>query len=454
MMQARQKHGALLLMLLSAVSFQAFAQVATAPATMPGAAMPQMGGQAQATGMPQMLPVGMPQPQVMPPAGTAPAAQTKSENRDFFVTNDQLFALGVKSKPDQGVASPQEERSLLMQALQNMQDPPEDPDFSPSYGDMETSILFSDADTQIIRKALERVERIMASGGTVGVTVTERPQAQATAEPQQAAPIAMELPFYAYHVSSIVYRSPSDWMIWLNGKRVTPKINKGDVRVVGVGRDHVRLRWKPDHWEERLQVWNDKQPLSREIRKLQVPGSTYVDEQTQAIYATLRPNQTWVTATPVVVEGQHLEFEVTLKAANNIEAQNGRLQVRYSGGEAQARIEELARQSAEQIKKNSQRTVEEQQRESVAAARAAAQSNQANTATPAAVAPATIPMAAPVVPSLTQQNVTGGGMPATMPGQPTSLNDILSAISSTPPPAAIPSNTPPMAAPAGVINNR
>lgn len=44
-------------------------------------------------------------------------------------------------------------------------------------------------------------------------------------------------------LSGVVYQSPNDWTIWLNGERVTPRNIPEYVRGLTVHTDHIRLRW-------------------------------------------------------------------------------------------------------------------------------------------------------------------------------------------------------------------
>lgn len=44
-------------------------------------------------------------------------------------------------------------------------------------------------------------------------------------------------------LSGLVYQSPSDWTVWLNGERVTPKNIPENVMGLVVRTDHIRLRW-------------------------------------------------------------------------------------------------------------------------------------------------------------------------------------------------------------------
>lgn len=44
-------------------------------------------------------------------------------------------------------------------------------------------------------------------------------------------------------LAGVVYQSPQDWTIWLNGERVTPRNIPENIRSLTVNADHVRLRW-------------------------------------------------------------------------------------------------------------------------------------------------------------------------------------------------------------------
>lgn len=44
-------------------------------------------------------------------------------------------------------------------------------------------------------------------------------------------------------LAGVVYQSPQDWTIWLNGERVTPRNIPENIRSLTVNVDHVRLRW-------------------------------------------------------------------------------------------------------------------------------------------------------------------------------------------------------------------
>ncbi len=301
-----------------------------------------------------------------------------------------------------------------------------------SYGDIPTTVLFSDDEITQMKSTLDQIEPLLASGQVPAQQVTVAPVESTEAPVTEALP---SLEFPAVHVSSVVYRGPRDWMIWMNGKRVTPKRNDGVVRVVGVRPDQVQLSWKPENWMYRLQVWEDKGEMSPEMKKLQSrTGATYINTAHETVSAIMRPNQTWVTVRPMIVEGKHTDFAVIVTPqapdkktdappASPGETPPDTVPVEkakpFSGRLAQEYIETIAKRNSADIYKNSRQYAQEQMEKPK----------------PAPVTPAVQPVS-PVAAGqgnvsnpTTQQPVmpTAGGTS----GTPQSLNDVLNAISNS-----------------------
>ena len=145
------------------------------------------------------------------------------------------------------------------------------------------SLLLSDADLQVIMEALyggdeeEAVEEAEDIEDIQEVVVIEpKPVAAEPAIPETAPPpirrkVRPVGPATLY-LSAIVYIGAETWTIWLNGVRVTPDMRIGGIDIVSVGRDAVRLE---------MRVLTNRPRVS----------------------VRLRPNQTFVTATRVVIEG-------------------------------------------------------------------------------------------------------------------------------------------------------
>lgn len=345
----------------------------------------------------------------------------------FFVDSSQVDSVvkgDIKKAGDKAASPPKDKRTRLVEALNDLIVPPDNGNFVPSYGTMKKSAIFPDSDIELMRTALDKSERIMAAGQMPS------PEMETVQTPVEAAPPPQQLPdllFPVYHVSSILYHSPGDWMVWLNGQRVTPKRNKGDVRVTGVSRDFVQLSWKPDNWEYRQQVWNDKTALAPELQRiLAAQARTYVNVQGQTVSAVMRANQTWVTVNPIVVEGKHPELEVTVKAESLTDPDTGEKSI-FSTKTAKEYIAGMARKTAQKVNENSQKAAE-------AAMRPAA--NKAAAAMPANAQPARGIMEGAVMPQTAMPRAAATQFPVT-PAAPASLDDILSAVNNAPP-AAMP----------------
>lgn len=322
------------------------------------------------------------------PVATPPAeAEKNASGTGLFIGREQVQALmgGVTANDVQAPGTP-----------------PDMPDFAPSYGTIDTSVLFSDDAIVRMKEELDRVERLLATGAITPDAATEMQESTPEVKPVVA------IPFQAYHVASIVYRSPADWMVWLNGKRVTPKRNEGPVRVVGVGPDSVRLVWSPEDWDERIPVWRDKQAPSAEILKIRaLDAHTGIDEERRTVTATMRSNQTWVTAYPMIVEGAHPELEISLTPQ-----QGGQPVPQDAGGNTKDALDDIAKRQAQQINANSQKLATEE-KPTLLLKKEQKKAAAAQMATPPAAA-----LTAPVPPEVAPLQDRA----------PTSLNDVLNAI--------------------------
>jgi hypothetical protein len=52
------------------------------------------------------------------------------------------------------------------------------------------------------------------------------------------------------HLGAVLYYSPDDWTLWLQGEKWTPETVRGDLRVLEVTEDGVRLMWRDDKRQE------------------------------------------------------------------------------------------------------------------------------------------------------------------------------------------------------------
>lgn len=88
----------------------------------------------------------------------------------------------------------------------------------------EQSLLFTPAEIVALRRASE--------GSVVGTAVINANQ-QATVIP----------PRRLIALSGVYLRRPGDWIVWINGKKMTPKDLLPEVMDISVQRDRVHLKW-------------------------------------------------------------------------------------------------------------------------------------------------------------------------------------------------------------------
>lgn len=299
--------------------------------------------------------------------------------------------------------------------------------FKPSYGTVGTSILYSKDNIVALKALLDDVERILALGGSPRpLDLAARPAGQEVGA--EAGKIELPtLEFPVFHVASVVYRNNSDWMLWINGQRVTPKRKLPDLQIISVRPDQVQVGWKADNWEFRKDVWRDNIGASTQLQKLKSrQGSVAQSDENQMLVATMRPNQTLVTVGPVLVEGNHPSFATSVspqmqqstaevaaeegEASESGKAATAERPSLFSGKMAQDYIDRVAKQSSDEISQNSAKELAKKlQPKPQAAEKPPAQPAQDEATQPAAPAPV-----APVP----QQNV-----PA-----PQTLDDILNAV--------------------------
>lgn len=212
----------------------------------------------------------------------------------------QPIAALENSPPPNAQITPQTDDSILS-----------DTDFSPSFREEIGSVLYKPAQVSEMKAVLARIEKILAQGGAPAQEIIQENE---SLETNLLPTIIPDLRFPAFHIASIVFRSPKDWMLWINGQRVTPKRKFDGLQVAFVGPESVQLIWKPDEWKYRYEIWQASKDISKDLQKIAAhQGNTHVDKARKSLVASLRPNQTWVTATPMIVEGQHTEFAVTIK---------------------------------------------------------------------------------------------------------------------------------------------
>lgn len=238
------------------------------------------------------------------------------------VSDEQTISNPNASPPNQPSTDQQSQQGENTAALSSPETQPSSDDkpsfdkgFSPSFREDIGSVLYSEEKVSEMKIILGRIEALLAKGQSPDIEIADETLPNINGP---APAIIPDLRFPAFYIASIVYHSPKDWMLWINGQRVTAKRKYEGLQVAYVGPEKVQLIWKPDEWKYRQQIWNASVKQSKDLQRLAAHEAiTYVDKKNKHVVATLRPNQTWVTATPLIVEGQHTNFAITMKPDAN-----------------------------------------------------------------------------------------------------------------------------------------
>jgi len=163
-----------------------------------------------------------------------------------------------------------------------------------SFGKSPYSLFFTPAQIDTMKQTL---------------TVYETTPADQKAEQAIVAVEAVEPPapatYPVYTLGSIAYRNGSDWTVWLNGVRITPRTNEQVVKVVAVSADLAQFEWKPSY----LAAFTQRQQkekfadTARVKHKLVQPNRSSFDMKSGTVTFTLRPNQSFAAGYMAVFEG-------------------------------------------------------------------------------------------------------------------------------------------------------
>lgn len=133
-----------------------------------------------------------------------------------------------------------------------------------------------------------------------------------TAPPAPTGPEAEATPpsFPGIFLSSILFISPEEWTVWVNGKRMDQKNPvmdlEGTLKVVSLDKSKVHFTWMPTSstFEYTRASWN--QSLQDDVIKKVVTTSDPIemDADKGEFSFTLRPNQKLVTKEMKIIEGQ------------------------------------------------------------------------------------------------------------------------------------------------------
>jgi len=98
-----------------------------------------------------------------------------------------------------------------------------------------------------------------------------------------------------FFLQSLVFHSPSNWVVWIENQKLTQDSPKGDAElsVVNIDQDKVSLQWRPVSMEKVNAIW-DKMPNNE----------ANVNKREGTVIFTLRPNQTFSSYVMRPLEGK------------------------------------------------------------------------------------------------------------------------------------------------------
>jgi hypothetical protein len=174
-----------------------------------------------------------------------------------------------------------------------------------SYGDSPISLMFLPAQTEVMKKALSNFESKPV------VPVEKKPET--TAEPTVKFDIPVEVPkkieepekYPVFYLSSIVYRAPNDWSVWVSGHKITSAKNKTDLTVTSITANQVSFKWQPIY-AEALTAREEKKLFAETDavkNRLSPNQNARLDKATGAVTFTLTTNQTFALAYFSIFEG-------------------------------------------------------------------------------------------------------------------------------------------------------
>ena len=174
-----------------------------------------------------------------------------------------------------------------------------------SFGNAPMSLLFTPVQIDMMRSVLAHAEANRKAKPT-DIEVT----------PEMAFPGLLELTgpkiaeepaiYPSFYLASIFYRSAKDWTVWLNGLRITPQTNSGEVEVVAIAPDRARFRWKPVYFEAiSRRIDESRLSLIDKVKhKLTARDTVVIDRSQGAVLFELRPNQSFSAAHMNTFEGK------------------------------------------------------------------------------------------------------------------------------------------------------
>ena len=202
-----------------------------------------------------------------------------------------------------------------------------DPNFKPSYGTWESSIMFGTSQIANLKNILALYER---KGFIVEQEVAEEQEEAPT--PQFEDIQLGDITYPSFKLRSIAYLGNNNWSVWLNNRTITNLNNSDESNIVvtTVNKEFAEFTWIPDDAELlsailQRQVAPEKAPEPDHVpinRLARGKPQAWLDPNTSLVHFALRPNQTFYSGTFEVTEGlpktlqKSMDFSLDIKDEN------------------------------------------------------------------------------------------------------------------------------------------
>ena len=184
------------------------------------------------------------------------------------------------------------------------------------------SIMFPTRDIRNLEKVLEAYNKHQKFQGNTDTqnltdddggfldTLLENisgPTTDTTEETQSAAP--------TFYLGSILYFTPDNWVIWLNGKRLTTEDPTENIEIISVSENTAELSWYTDQLEVIAPNWKTK---AEEVNQRNAPGNPLsINKNSGEVRIRLEPNQTFIATEMDIFEGDILGLAAHQSNAGN-----------------------------------------------------------------------------------------------------------------------------------------
>lgn len=183
--------------------------------------------------------------------------------------------------------------------------------FEPSYGTVDLSLMFPESDMANMRKILrfyESKDKASVQNPEVADQYDDyisQIMGEIDSEGGAAEVVPQLLP--AYYLSSIIYRTPNNWSIWLNGRKFKAGDEIPGLEIASISSERVAFVWSPERLREVSDRLTAKQETNEKTygNRSALTQDISVNIEEENVRFSLGRNQTFNAADMEVYEGKY-----------------------------------------------------------------------------------------------------------------------------------------------------